>query len=129
MAHPNEELLRKGYEAFGSGDTQTLDQVLSDDIVWHVPGRSPIAGDYKGKEQVLQFFGQIVQMTGGAFKNEIHDLLANDEHGVVLVTATGDREGKRLDARQVHVFHIQDGRATEFWNHTDDLYAFDEFWS
>ena len=129
MGHPNEELLRRGYEAFGSGDMATLNELLSDDIIWHVPGKSPVSGDYKGKDQVFQFFGQIVQMTGGSFKNEIHDLLANNEHGTVLVTTTADREGKHLDDRQVHVFHLKDGKTTEFWNHSGDQYALDEFWS
>jgi ketosteroid isomerase-like protein len=129
MADPNEELLRRGYEAFAAGDMATLNELLSDDIVWHVPGKSPIAGDYKGKDQVFGFFGKIVEMTGGNFKNEIHDLLANDEHGIVLVTTTADRGAKHLDDRQVHVFHLKDGRATEFWNHSGDQYALDEFWS
>ncbi len=48
--HPNVELLRKGYAAYGSGDMETINELFADDIVWHVAGRSPLAGVYNGKE-------------------------------------------------------------------------------
>ena len=45
MAHPNEDLVREGFAAFGRGDMDTLrKQLWTDDIRWHVPGRSPFAG-------------------------------------------------------------------------------------
>lgn len=70
-----------------------------------------------------------MEHTGGTFKLEIHDLLANDEHGVVLVTLTGERRGKSLNANDVHVWHVRDGKFSEFWASLHDLYAFDEFWA
>lgn len=129
MAHPNEDLVRKGYAAFGSGDMDTIRELFADDILWHVGGRSPLAGDYKGKEEVLGFLAKTMEMTGGTFKLDVHDVLANDEHGIALTTATAEREGKRLNNRSVQVVHIQDGKLTESWLHAEDQYAADEFWS
>lgn len=57
--HPNLELLRRGYAAYGAGDMDTINELLADDVVWHVAGRSPIAGDYSGKEQVFGLFGKL----------------------------------------------------------------------
>ena len=129
MAHPNEDLMKKGYEAFGSGDLDAVRELFADDIVWHVPGRSPLSGDYKGKEEVLGFLAKTMEMTGGTFKLDVHDVMANAEHGVVLTTATAEREGKRLTNRAVQVVHIRDGKLTESWFHPEDQYAADEFWS
>jgi uncharacterized protein len=128
MAHPNEELVRKGYEAFQKADMETVRSLFADDIVWHVGGRSPLAGDYRGPEEVLGFLGRTMEMTGGSFSLEIHDLLANEEHGIALVVARGQRDGRSLDDRQVHVLHLSDGKVTEFWGHPGDQYATDEFW-
>jgi ketosteroid isomerase-like protein len=50
MAHPNEELVRRGYQAFATGDVATLNELFADDIVWHAPGRNQLAGTYRGKE-------------------------------------------------------------------------------
>lgn len=127
MAHPNEELARRGYEAFGKGDMDTLNELFADDIVWHVPGRNALAGDYRGKDEVIGLFGKTAEISGGTFKLEIHDLLANDEHVVALVRATGQREGSSLDDNAVQVLHVKDGKVTESWFHPGDLYANDGF--
>jgi uncharacterized protein len=130
MAHPNEEALRRGYEAFGKGDIDTVMSLFTDDIKWHTPGRNEkVAGDYSGKEEVGGFFGKLMQNTGGTFRVNLHDVLANDEHAVGLVTLTGERNGKTINAHDVHVWHVRDGKFSEFWSHIEDLYAFDEFWA
>ncbi|MGH2710760.1 MAG: nuclear transport factor 2 family protein [Actinomycetota bacterium] len=129
MAHPNEALVRKGYEAFAKADMATLGDLFAGDVIWNTPGKSPLSGTRKGQQEVFEQFGQIAQLTGGNFSLDIHDVLANDEHAIALVTAKGSREGKSIDDHQVHVFHIQDGKVTEFWGHPTDLYAVDEFWS
>lgn len=129
MAHPSEDLIRKGFAAFSAGDLDTVRSVLADDVVWHVPGRSPLAGEYKGWGEVSGLFAQTMELTGGTFKVAIHDVLANDEHGVALVTATGQRNGKSLSDNGVQVVHIRDGKVAESWLHPGDAYANDEFWS
>jgi ketosteroid isomerase-like protein len=42
MGHPNEDLIRQGYDAFSSGDMDTLGELFDPDIVWHAPGRSQL---------------------------------------------------------------------------------------
>jgi uncharacterized protein len=129
MAHPNEDLVRRGFAAFGTGDLATLGELFADDIVWHAGGRSPIAGDYKGKDEVFGLFAQFAERTGGTFRIDIHDVLANDEHVVALTKGTAEREGKRLSVDGVQVFHVKDGKVTESWFHAADQYASDDFWS
>jgi len=128
MAHPNEELVRKGYAAFASGDMATLNDLFADDIVWHASGHNQLSGDHRGKEAVLATFQKTFELSGGTFKVEIHDVLANDTHAVVLVRSTGEREGRSLDDNTVQVFHIAEGKVTEQWLQPGDVYAVDEFW-
>ncbi|MDQ3986915.1 MAG: nuclear transport factor 2 family protein [Actinomycetota bacterium] len=128
--HPNVDRLKGGYDAFNAGDMDTLRERITDDVVWHIPGQSPLAGDYKGQEDVFNFFGRIFQETNGTFKTEIHDLLANDEHGVGLVRVSAERGGKSLTQNVVHVFHLNpEGKTTEFWAFPEDTTVADEFWS
>jgi uncharacterized protein len=130
MAHPNEDVIRRGFEAFSTGNMDALrSEFLAPDITYHVPGKSPIAGDYHGVDEVLGFFGKIFEITGGTFSVELHDVLANDEHAVALSPASGQRPGKTYHDNSVLVFHIKDGKTTEVWLHPEDLYASDEFFS
>jgi ketosteroid isomerase-like protein len=129
MAHPNEELLRKGYDAFGRGDMATVQSLFAEDIVWHFPGKGPLAGDHKGVGEVMAWFGRSAEMSGGTLRVEVHDIVANNDHGVALTGVTAEREGKRYADNSVAVYHVRDGKVVEVWNHPGDLYAADDFWS
>jgi uncharacterized protein len=129
MAHPNEELVRKGYDAFARGDMDTLRELFDPEIVWHFPGRSSLAGDHRGPDAVLGFFGRTMELTAGTFRVEVHDVVADDRHAVGMHLATGEREGRRLEDREVLVFHVRDGRVVEVWQYIEDQYTYDEFFS
>jgi uncharacterized protein len=129
MVHPNEELVRKGFDAFSKGDVDTLRALFAQDAVWHAPGRSPLSGDHRGVDAILGFFAQTMELTGGTFRVELHDVLANDEHAVSLYVARGEREGRTLEDKSVLVSHIRDGKLVETWGYSEDQYALDEFLS
>jgi ketosteroid isomerase-like protein len=93
MAHPNEELVRRSYDAFARGDMDTLRELFDPEIVWHFPGRSLLAGDHRGTDAVLGFFGRTMELTAGTFRAELHDVVADDWHAVGMHLATGEREG------------------------------------
>jgi hypothetical protein len=127
--HPNLEIARAGYEAFARGDMEAVSKVFSDDIVWHSGGNNILTGDYEGKEAVFGFFGALMQETGGTYSNDVHDMLANDDHGVALVTASATRGDKSYEGNAVHVFHMRDAQMTEFWSFLEDQNLFDEFFN
>jgi uncharacterized protein len=130
MAHPNEDLVREGYAAFGRGDLAALSGTFfAEGIRWHFPGRSPFGGDYEGLDQVLGWLGRSFEASGGTISVELHDVIGNDEHVVALSTLRAQREGRSIQDEQVQVFHVSGGKATEVWTHPRDLYATDEFWS
>jgi ketosteroid isomerase-like protein len=131
MAHPNEQRLRDGFEAFSKGDLDALrNEYFAPNIVWHSPGRNQLSGDYEGIDQVMGLFGRLFELTGGTFRQELHDVLANDEHGVVLAKASAERGGKAWQDNGVLVFNLdKDAKVSEAWLHPGDLYASDEFFS
>jgi uncharacterized protein len=126
---PNVELVRRGYEAFGKGDMQTVDELFADDIVWHNGVTGPFAGDLESKKEVFEFFGKLAEMSNGTFAIEIHDVVGGDEHVVVLNTAHATRNGRSLDAQGADVWHVRGGKAVEFWHLDTDAGASEAFWS
>ncbi|MGH9156072.1 MAG: nuclear transport factor 2 family protein [Acidimicrobiales bacterium] len=129
MAHANEDLIRGGYEAFARGDVGDVLARFADDIVWHVPGRNVLAGEYHGHAGVLGFFARLQELTGGTFRLDIHDVMASDGHVAVIVHATAERAGQAWSSDNVHVWHVVDGKATRFRGFSADPYADDEFWT
>jgi uncharacterized protein len=112
--HPNVEALRKGYEAFAAGDMETVSALFADDITWHQAGSGPLSGDLAGKDAVFGTFAQLVVLTAGTFGQEIHDLLANDEHAVAMVEQWWEQPHP-FRGKSVHVWHMKDGIATAAW--------------
>ena len=127
--HPNATLLRKGYGAFASGDMAVLTELFAEDVVWHVTGDNPISGVHRGREAVFGIFAKTVELSGGSFKIELHDVLANDEHAVALTRATASRQGKTYDSLDTDVYHVSGGKVTEWWSFVEDQRLADEFWS
>ncbi len=129
MAHPNEELARRSLEAFSTGDMEAFAGLLDEDAVFHFPGRGPLAGDHQGKGQVLATLAKQGELSGGTFRVELHDVLANDEHAVLLLKVRAERGGKMWNDNGLLVFHTKNGKVSEAWLHPGDQYAGDEFFS
>lgn len=61
------------------------------------------------------------RLTEGTYKAEIHDILANDEHTVVIGVSKAIRKGKTREDKFVDVIHADpDGKAKEFWRFQED---------
>jgi uncharacterized protein len=127
VAHPNAEFAMKASDALASGDMEAFLGLHSEDVVIHIPGRGPGTGDFRGRDGVTEAFQQLAGILDGPPGWEVHDILATDDHAVVLGTQTFRRGGKTLDDRQAVVLHISNGHATEVWVHPSDQYAIDEF--
>ncbi len=126
--HPNVELTRRGYAASAAADLATMTELIADDVTWHVTGTGPLSGIYHGRDEVFGFFGRLAEETGGTFRLDVHDVLADDEHTVALCTLSATRAGKSLEVPVANVHHIRDGKTTEFWSATADPEATIGFW-
>jgi uncharacterized protein len=128
--HPNVNPARESYDAIAKGDLDYMrDQLLADDVVFHVPGRGSLAGDHSGKEAVLSYLAKLAQSTGSTLRYDPDAFIADDEQVAVLLRIRGTRDGRILDERGVHVFRVADGKITERWSFPYDSYVIDDFFS
>ncbi len=126
MAHPNEELARSFYAAFDKGDIDAVKAMTTDDLEMHEPGASPLAGSYRGKEAVFDFFARLGAVTGGTIRIEqVHDVLANDERAIGLFTSSAERNGETIRAEVAEVFEIVDGKIASIKAHVYDQPTWD----
>jgi uncharacterized protein len=124
------ELVRRGYAAFNAADIATLSELMDESVSWHTPGRSPIAGEYRGRDAVFGQFGRYGADTGGTFKAELKQVFTADDGRVIgLHHNSAERNGKRLDTDCCIVFEIENGRVISGREHFFDLHNWDEFWS
>jgi ketosteroid isomerase-like protein len=126
--HPNEKLLRDSDEAADRGDIEGFLAPFSEDVVVHIGGRSKLAGDLHGKEQLGQRFQVFLESLGEDPELETHDILANDEHGVMLQIYRGTKGGNRVEVRGIGIVHFRDGKISEAWFIDEDPYTADPFY-
>ena len=124
------ELIRRGYRAFATADMATLTQLFDADSTWETPGKSPVAGLKKGRDNVLGQFGAYGAGTEGTFKAELIYVTAdNDGHVVAVHRNTGMRKGRTLDTMCCVAFVVKNGKAMSGREHFLDMYNWDAFWA
>ena len=129
QAVDNERQLRAGYGAFASGDLATVQQMFHPGVIWHAQRLGQLGGDHVGWPAVAEFFGRSMQLTRGTFRVEVLDVLTNTTGGAVVVRSSGERDGKRLDDRQVHLYQLENGQVVEVWQFVGDGHAAEDFWA
>jgi uncharacterized protein len=122
--HPTAVWIRELYAAFFAGDMETAGQRFADDIVVHLAGRNPLSGTYHGKDQVFAMLAAESELVSDP-ATEIHDVLASDDHAVVLRTDSVSRNGRTWTGPGVDIMHVEDGKITEYWNIFFDLHGYD----
>jgi len=123
-------IARRSYEAFGNGDIAGFTATWSADVTFHAPGRSVLAGTFRGHEEALGFLQRISERTDGTFRLEVHDYLASEHHVVVLCRHRAERNGRSVDMPATHVWHTDsDGKLSEGWFLVEDQGLMDEFWA
>jgi ketosteroid isomerase-like protein len=126
MEHPDAAAYLRTADAFRAKNNELLAELIAEDVVWHVPGSSPLAGDIHGREALFQWFGRLLEVTDNTFSLEEHDVLASDEHVVALSIIGATRDGVPLRQNVVSVFHFRNGRQVERWFYPSDLAAWDQ---
>lgn len=88
-----------------SGDMMSQMEMLDDNVVWHEIGSDePI----RGRQALMERYGSMPD--GGGIKIETHDIIANDEHAIALVTASATMGGQSLTYRTAEIHHTRDGK-------------------
>jgi acyl-CoA thioesterase FadM/ketosteroid isomerase-like protein len=124
-----DEFLARQRDMYAGGDLEAVSELLADNVVWHVPGTSPIAGDYRGREAVLDYFRVRRELAGGAIEiSKIGE--AHHDEALVQVADGRARLGRdEVVWRTAGVYRVAGGRVAEAWLVPLDLKHFDRVWS
>ena len=128
MGHPMEDIIRQAYAAFGRGDVDRYLAACTPDFTFNVPGEGFIAGAFHGAEGLYDLAGKAMSGTDGTFREDVEDVLANDQHAVVLARHHFTRGGHPREYRTAHVYNLRDGKLAECWEQPRDPEAFEAAW-
>jgi uncharacterized protein len=131
--HPHAQLILDFHDRqnrfYAGGEQGPVSAMLTDDVTWHVPGHSAIAGDYRGRDEVLRYFARRRELADATFRIDVRGVLADDERVVILAGGEVEYGGETFAWGTVAIFRVADGRIAECWVVPHDQRAFDRIWS
>lgn len=108
----NIEVVKKGYEAFSTGDIETLMSLFDDNIEWVQPGESSISGAYHGKDEFGRYLQRLAEKSVTVTP---HRFIADGDTVVAFSRVNvGDDEGQDAD-----VYTVRDGKIIRANIYTD----------
>jgi steroid delta-isomerase-like uncharacterized protein len=126
-AEQNKNVMRRVYEAMGTGDFSMFDEVFDRNFVDHeefAPGTPP------GLEGVKQTFG-IIRKAFPDLQVKVNDLFAGEGDKIVArITLSGTHKGelfgipatgKAVNFEGLDIIRFSGGKIVEHWGLTDDL--------
>jgi uncharacterized protein len=117
--------VRELLDALDRRDATAIGDLLTDDVVYHFPGRGPVAGTYRGREAVLGLFGALAGLFDQPLEMRRHDIVGSEAHVLDLATYTGTRDSQSFTWNTVRLYHVDADRISEIWLMIGDVYAFD----
>ena len=112
------------------GDFETVGALLSDELVWHQPGKGTLSGVYNGKQNVFAHLGRMAQLSNGTFAIDQVDYIT--ENGDLVVAAVGfavSKNGRSMQMKGVDLFRFEDGLIKEIWLFSEQIDEEDRFWT
>jgi uncharacterized protein len=99
------ERTRAGYAAFAAGDLDAVRALFAPGIAWHVPGRSSLAGTYRGPDAVIGYFLDLFERSGGTVAIALQEC-GEIAPGVVAAVArmTADMPVSSIDQTMVTIY-------------------------
>jgi ketosteroid isomerase-like protein len=122
-------LVKRLLSAFATSNWAVVRELMTEDVLMHFPGSGPFAGSYRGKAAALDLLARIAAHTEGSARVKMHDVLANDQHAVLLYQVSAKHGDSSISYRYVDIYHFRDGQVSEVWGMADNQVAFDAFYS
>jgi len=129
VEHDNVALVRRGFEAFGTGDMAALAELFHPDATWHAAPTGVLTGDYRGRDAIFASFAQLHGETGGTFESVPTLMASADGRVFVHANVSGRRKGRTLSSDEVIIFTLVDGTVRDVRIYVGDHDAQVAFWS
>src|SRR5438067_2071828 len=122
-------VVRRLYAAVAVGDLAAIEACVHPAAVWHLSGRSALAGTHRGWRAIRdEVFARRPPLSGGTTRARLLDLAVGTEYIVAVAHASAEHAGRRLDQTVCQLMRVRDGKIVEIRGHYADQAALDALW-
>lgn len=103
-------------------------EIISQNILWHVPGHNPVAGEYRGRDYFEVMPARMAPLDRWEF--DVKSVMVNGDYVVTQIHVRGERKGKTIDTDGGHILRFDaNDQIVEGWGFTEKQDALDEFFA
>ncbi len=110
----------------GSRDGNALRSIMTEDVVWSLPGQSPMSGEAHGVEEILK---RASTLHGFNVNIEIEHVVFGLQDVALHLHNTGRYGGKVLDEHLTTVIHLDGGKIRQLDTFISDIPMLDDYFS
>ncbi len=107
--------LRDAYEAFAAGDPRGLDDLLAEDVIYHLPGRHLGGGTLRGRSEVFERTARAALSCDGPPAVRLRNVVGSGEHVLSIEQFVAKRHGRSVDQEVCVVWRMAGERCVEIW--------------
>lgn len=96
-------------------DHDALAKIFTDNMVFHLRGPDPMAGDHKGVGGLLGVIGSWFEATSGQIELDQQFCIGADRWAAEWEHAKLRRNGNTLETRNAFVYRFEGARIAEMW--------------
>jgi ketosteroid isomerase-like protein len=102
------QLVKKGYDAWNSGDRNWVLDHMAEDVEWITPEGDPDPGTYRGHEGIEQYWSQW-RAAVGQLNFQIEEMIDAGESVVVVARrqGRGEHSGLEVSDRVIQVYEFE----------------------
>ena len=101
-------------------------EIISPEIVWHVPGHNPVSGEYRGQAYFQVMPARMAPLDRWDF--DVQSIMVNGDYVVTHLALKGERKGITIETMGGHILRFDENdKIVEGWGFTEMQDALDEF--
>ncbi|MFB7412476.1 MULTISPECIES: nuclear transport factor 2 family protein [unclassified Streptomyces] len=129
--HPHAALIRRGFDAWSRGDMEAVGELMTADCTHHSPGESQISGHIKGRDNVLDMYRKMFELTRGEMRVELLAVSVDGRGHAVAANrfyATREDKGMGIEMNGALVFTVIGDKISDIDECVEDIDVSDAFW-
>jgi ketosteroid isomerase-like protein len=124
--HDKKTVAQNFIRGLGSRDANLLRSIMTEDVVWSLPGESPMYGEARGVEAILE---RANTLHGFNVKIEIEHVVYGLQDVALHLHNTGRCAGKVLDEHLTTVIHLAGGKIRRLDTFISDIPMLNEYFT
>ena len=127
--HPNLLTYLAAIDAFNRNDVAAVGEYVRPDFVYRIPGRSSIAGEFRGIDGFIEALTRLREASAGTIHLEPVAVLADDENLIARARVTAERGAHRLNTENCYAFRFVDGKVADGQVFLSEPDRVEDFWA